>query len=200
IALGLWLGMMALFRRGGVGGALASLNAREPNQADLKELQLADVVQEMAIAAGLPAPKLMLLDSSGANAAAIGTSAHDARIVISRRLIDDLDRDQMQALLASLVASIGNGDLSIAFTVTSVSETCALIITMITSPFGKQSRGVVWRIIRHTFSRSTGGTRAGEAAEVAGMLSDTIDTDSSDIDRFFNQPNPGLFRKFFRLI
>ena len=56
IAFGLWLGMMVMFRRGGVGGALASLKAREPNQADLKELQLANVVQEMAIAAGLPAP------------------------------------------------------------------------------------------------------------------------------------------------
>ena len=76
IAFGLWVGMMVMFRRGGVGGALASLKAREPNQADLKELQLANVVQEMAIAAGLPAPKLMLVDSPGANAAAIGTSAN----------------------------------------------------------------------------------------------------------------------------
>src|SRR5262249_36592857 len=159
-----------------------------------------DGVGEMAIAAGLPAPKLMLLDSPGANAAAIGTSPQDARIVISRRLIDDLDRDQMQALLASLVASVGNGDLSIAFTVTSMFETCGLIITLINSPFGKQSRGVLWRIIRYTFSRSTGDVRAAEAAEVAEMLSDTIDTDSSDIDRFFNQANPGLIRKFFRLI
>src|ERR1051325_3071175 len=51
LAFGLWLGMLLLFRRGGVGGALASLNAREPSQNDLKELQLADVAQEMAIAA-----------------------------------------------------------------------------------------------------------------------------------------------------
>src|SRR5262249_18811956 len=183
IAFGLWVGMMALFRRGGVGGAMASLNAREPNQADLKELQLADVVAEMAIAAGLPAPKLMLLDSPGANAAAIGTSPQDARIVISRRLIDDLDRDQLQALLASLVASIGNGDLGIAFTVTSVFETCGLIITLINSPFGQQSRSALWRIARYTFSRSTGDARAEEAAEVANILADTLDGDSTDIDR-----------------
>src|ERR1700756_3554032 len=50
VAFGLWFVMLALFRRGGVGGALASMNAREPNQTDLKELQLADVAQEMAIA------------------------------------------------------------------------------------------------------------------------------------------------------
>ena len=113
------------------------MNAREPNQADLKELQLADIAQEMAIAAGLPAPKIMLVDSIGANAAAVGTSPHDARIVISRRLLDDLDRDQMQAILAHLVGSIGNGDLGIAFTVTSVFETCGLLLSLINIPFGR---------------------------------------------------------------
>src|SRR5438270_7136111 len=74
VAFGLWMAVLMMFRRGGVGGALASMKAREPNPSDLEELQLADVAQEMAIAAGLPAPKLMLVDSPGANAAAIGTS------------------------------------------------------------------------------------------------------------------------------
>src|SRR5215475_8951681 len=36
-AFGLWVAMLALFRHGGVGGTLASMNARDPNQADLKE-------------------------------------------------------------------------------------------------------------------------------------------------------------------
>jgi Zn-dependent protease with chaperone function len=202
IAFGLWVGMMMLFRRGGVGGALASLNAREPNQADLKELQLADVVQEMAIAAGLPAPKLMLIDSGGANAAAIGTSAHDARIVISRRLIDDLSRDQLQALLAHMIGSIGNGDLGIAFTVTSVFETCGLLVTLINSPFGGQSRRTLWRIIRYTFRRSsTDAAKAAEADAVAGLLAGNLDVDSTDIDQFFNSPRKGgLIRKFLRLV
>ena len=202
IAFGLWLGMMALFRRRGVGGALAALNAREPNQADLKELQLADVVQEMAIAAGLPAPKLMLIDSGGANAAAIGTSAHDARIVISRRLIDDLSRDQLQALLAHMIGSIGNGDLRIAFTVTSVFETCGLLVTLINSPFGGQSRRTLWRIIRYTFGRSSSeAAKAAEADAVAGLLAGNLDLDSTDIDRFFNSPQKGgIIRKFLRLV
>jgi Zn-dependent protease with chaperone function len=196
----LWVGMLLLFRHGGVGGTLASLNAREPNQADLKELQLADVVQEMAIAAGLPAPKVMLIDSSGANAAAIGTSPQDARIVLSRRLIDDLDRDQMQALLASLVASIGNGDLRIAFNVTSVFEAAGLIVTLINAPFGKQSRSTLWRIIRYAFRRSPAGAQSADADEVAELLADTLDVNSTDIDQFFNQQNPGIIKKFFRLL
>jgi Zn-dependent protease with chaperone function len=195
----LWVGMQMLFRHGGVGGTLASLGARDPNPSDLKELQLSDVVQEMAIAAGLPAPKLMLIDSGGANAAAIGTSPHDARIVISRRLLDDLDRDQLQAILAAQVASIGNGDLSIAFTVTSVFEACGMIVTLINSPFGSQSRSTLWRVIRYAF-KGKSQDRAADAAEVAGMLTDTLDVDSTDINKFFEGQNPGLIKKFIRLL
>ncbi|HSB75012.1 MAG TPA: M48 family metalloprotease [Terriglobales bacterium] len=200
VAFGLWFGMLLLFRRGGVGGALASLNARDPNQSDLKELQLADVVQEMAIASGLPAPRVMLVDSPGANAAAIGTSPADARIVVSRRLLDDLDRDQLQALLAHLVGSVGNGDLGIAFTVTSVFETCGLLVNLINAPFGRESRGRIWRVVRYIFGGGTPEQKAAEAAAIAESLATSLDANNTDIDRYFNKNNPGLIRKFFRLV
>ena len=200
VTLVLWTGMMTLFRRGGVGGALASLNAREPNPNDLKELQLADAAQEMAIAAGLPAPKLMLVDSPGANAAAIGTSPHDARIVISRRLIDDLNRDQLQALLGHLIGSISNGDLRIAFTVTSVFETCGLLVTLINSPFGRQSQRTLWRIIRYALRRGGSPEQAAEADAVADLLAGNLDLSSTDIDNFFSRQKAGPIRKLIRLI
>ena len=200
LAFVMWMGMRMLFRHGGVGGTLASLSAREPNPADLKELQLADVVQEMAIAAGLPAPRLMLLDSAGANAAAIGTSAADARIVISRRLIDDLDRDQLQALMAHMVGSISNGDLRIAFTVTSVFEAGGLMVAMINAPFGKQSRRTLWRLLRYAFRRGPHDAQMVDAGEVGDLLADTLNTDTSDVDQFFNTRNAGLIRKFFRVL
>ena len=200
VAYGLWFAMLALFRHGGVGGTLASMNAREPNQADLKELQLADVAQEMAIAAGLPAPKIMLVDSIGANAAAVGTSMHDARIVISRRLLDDLDRDQMQAILAHLVGSIGNGDLGIAFTVTSVFETCGLLLDIINAPFGKESRSHLWRVARYMLGGGTPEKRAADAAEIAESLATSIDADTPDMDQYFKKGNPGLIKKAYRLV
>ncbi|HEV2116573.1 MAG TPA: M48 family metalloprotease [Terriglobales bacterium] len=198
IALMLWAGMLLLFRHGGVGGTLASLNAREPNQGDLKELQLADAVQEMAIAAGLPAPKVMLIDSPGANAAAIGTSAEDAHLVLCRRLLDDLNREQLQALVGHLVASVGNGDLRIAFTVTSVFETCGLIVTLINAPFGQQSRHTLWRMLGYVIRRGPG--KAAAAEEVAELLADTLEMGSTDIERFFNSSRPGMIRKFLRFI
>jgi Zn-dependent protease with chaperone function len=199
-AYGLWFAMLAMFRHGGVGGTLASMNAREPNQADLKELQLADAAQEMAIAAGLPAPKIMLADSSDANAAAVGTSAHDARIVISRRLLDDLDRDQLQAILAHLIGSIGNGDLGIAFTVTSVFETSGLLINIINAPFGKESRSQLWRVARYMLGGGTPEKRAADAAEIAEALATSVDGDTPDMAQYFKKGNPGLIKKAYRLV
>lgn len=203
IAFLLWIGVLTLFRRGGVGGTLASLNAREPNRSDVKELQLIDVVEEMAIAAGLTSPKLMLIDSPGANAAAIGTSPADARIVISRRLLDDLNRDQLEALLGQLVGSIGNGDLRVAFMVTSVFETCGLLVTLINSPFGRESRRTLWRILRYGFRRSSSQEgQAAEAEAVASLLSRSLELGKGDIDKFFDsaEQKKSLWRKFLSVI
>src|SRR6478735_461432 len=185
VAFGLWFAMLALFRHGGVGGTLASMKAREPNQADLKELQLADTAQEMAIAAGLPAPRIMLVDSIGANAAAVGTSAHDARIVISRRLLDDLDRNQLQAILAHLIGSIGNGDLGIAFMVTSVFETSGMLLNLINMPFNGESRARVWRVVRYMLSGGTPEQKAADAAAIAESLATSVDADTPDMDQYF---------------
>ena len=186
LSLVLWLGINLMFRRSGVGGALLALKAREPNQADLKELQVADIVQEMAIAAGLPAPRVMLIDAPGANAAAIGTSPEDARIVISRRLLDDLNRDELEGALAHLIASVGNGDLRIAFRITAIFEACGLLVAIINSPFGPQSRRVLWRIVRYGFGGTGGSDRAQEAAVVADVLARNLAADTNDIDRFFD--------------
>jgi Zn-dependent protease with chaperone function len=183
----LWMGVRALFRRGGVGGTLAALAAREPNRADLKELQLADVVDEMAIAAGVPSPKVMLVDSPGANAATIGTSALDARLVISRRLLDDLSRNELQAVLGHLIASIANDDLRIAFTVTSVFESCGLLVTLINAPFGKQARSSMWRVLRYALKRGTAGQAPEtEADAVAALLSGSVDPDKSESTQFLD--------------
>ena len=184
LSIALWMAVNILFRRAGVGGALLALKAREPNQTDLKELQLADVAQEMAIAAGLPSPRVMLVDGPGANAAAIGTSPDDARIVISRRLIDDLNRDQLEGVLAHLIGSIGNGDLRIAFRITSIFETCGLLVALINSPFGPRSRRVLWRIIRYGIAGSSNNPQ--EADAVADLLTRSVSLDTDDIDDFFD--------------
>lgn len=187
LSVSVWLGMNALFQRSGVGGALLALKAREPNQAELRELRLSDVVQEMAIASGLPAPEIMLIDAPAANAAVIGTSPNDARIVVSRGLLERLTRDELEGALAHLIASIGNGDLRIAFRVTSVFETYGLLLAIVNAPFGPQARRTLWRIVRFSLSRKKGSEAgAQEAAAVAALLSRGVEMDTDDIDNFFD--------------
>lgn len=198
LSVGLWLGINSLFRRAGVGGALLSLKAREPNASELKELQLADVVQEMAIAAGLPVPKLMLIDSSAANAAAIGTSLRDARIVITRGMLDRLTRDELEGALAHLVALIGNGDLKIAFRVASVFETCGLLVALINSPFGPRSRRTLWRIVRYGLRGKKDDPA--EVAAVAELLSRGAGLETDDIDELFNKTSKKTSISIFRSI
>jgi Zn-dependent protease with chaperone function len=122
-----WAAVRRLLLRGGVGGVLLGLGARDPRADDLEEQQLANVLGEMAVAAGVPPPKLRLLDGPGVSAAAVGTGLDDAAVVVSRGMLDQLDRDETQAIIGHLVASTGNGDLAIAHRIVSVHATLGLI-------------------------------------------------------------------------
>src|SRR5437588_502785 len=71
-----------------------TLGASEPRAGDLEERQLQNIIEEMAIAAGLRPPRVVLLDGDGANAALVGASDADATIVVSRGLLDTFTREE----------------------------------------------------------------------------------------------------------
>lgn len=121
----IWLGVYRVISRSGCQGILAVLAARAPRPTDFEERQLCNVVEEMALAAGLPAPQVMLVDMDIPNAAIIGNTPGDAIIVVSRRLLDDCDRNATQGTVAHLFASAGNGDLGISMMMLSVFVTLA---------------------------------------------------------------------------
>ena len=82
------------------------------NTDDLKQRILLNVVQEMAIASGTPAPPVYLLaDEPGINAFAAGFSPRDAVIGITQGTIDHLSRDQLQGVIAHEFSHIFNGDM-----------------------------------------------------------------------------------------
>ncbi len=172
----LWLGIRAMYMRAGAGGVLLTLGARPPRLEDLPEKKLVDVVEEMAVAGGVPPPKVMLLDAAAGNAAVVGSSRQDATLVVSRRLLEDLDRDEMQAVVGHLIASAGNGDLHIAMTMVSVYQAFGLLDTLVNSPFGPRSRRTLWRLLRLAFRR--GGPA--EADQVSEWLTQGLRNSSTD--------------------
>ena len=82
------------------------------NTDDLKQRKLLNVVEEMAIASGTPAPPVYLLvGEPGINAFAAGFSPRDAVIGVTQGTIDHLSRDQLQGVIAHEFSHIFNGDM-----------------------------------------------------------------------------------------
>ncbi|MER1941860.1 M48 family metallopeptidase [Castellaniella sp. FW104-16D08] len=82
------------------------------NTNDLTQRKLLNVVEEMAIACGTPAPPVYLLaDEPGINAFAAGFSPRDAVIGVTQGAIDHLSRDQLQGVIAHEFSHIFNGDM-----------------------------------------------------------------------------------------
>jgi Zn-dependent protease with chaperone function len=78
---------------------------------DPLEKRLINVVDEMSIAAGIPAPQVFVLDNEpGLNAFAAGITSNNSVIAVTRGLLDHLNRDQMQGVIGHEISHITNGD------------------------------------------------------------------------------------------
>lgn len=117
VVIAVILGAIALkwLALSGGGKAVAeSMGGRliQPNATDSAQRRIINVVEEMAIASGMPVPPVYLLaDESGINAFAAGNTPADAVIGITRGAIENLNRDQLQGVVAHEFSHIFNGDM-----------------------------------------------------------------------------------------
>jgi len=97
------------------GAAVAvSMGGREvsPQTQDFKEKRLLNVVEEMAISSGVTMPRVYVLQNErGMNAFAAGFSTKDAAVAVTRGLLDTLNREELQAVIAHEFSHILNGDM-----------------------------------------------------------------------------------------
>jgi Zn-dependent protease with chaperone function/uncharacterized tellurite resistance protein B-like protein len=89
-----------------LGGRLLNLQTR-----DEQERRVLNVVEEIAIAAGLQVPEVYLIEDPAINAFAAGYQPQDAVIGITRGCIQELDRDELQGVIAHEFSHILNGDM-----------------------------------------------------------------------------------------
>jgi Zn-dependent protease with chaperone function len=78
---------------------------------DLGQKRLLHVVEEMAIAAGVPVPPVYVLDEPGINAFAAGYAPGDAVVAVSQGCLVYLTRDELQGVVAHEFSHILNGDM-----------------------------------------------------------------------------------------
>jgi Zn-dependent protease with chaperone function len=79
---------------------------------DFNLRRLRNVVEEIAIASGVPVPKIYVLEHEAAiNAFAAGYSPSDAVVAVTRGALDRLNRDELQGVIAHEFSHILNGDM-----------------------------------------------------------------------------------------
>jgi Zn-dependent protease with chaperone function len=104
---------IAQLRKGG--SAVAEMlggRRLDASSTDLNERQLINVVEEMSIASGLPVPDIYLLDNEDTiNAFAAGFGTEDAAVGVTKGAIEQLDRDELQGVIAHEFSHIFNGDM-----------------------------------------------------------------------------------------
>lgn len=89
-----------------LGGTLISGNTKE-----LKERQLLNVVEEMAIASGVPVPLVFVLNNeNGINAFAAGLTLKDSAVAVTRGALNSLTREELQGIIGHEFSHILNGD------------------------------------------------------------------------------------------
>ena len=90
-----------------MGGTLVPPNVEDPSLQRLR-----NVVEEMAIASGVPVPDIYVLDQeSGINAFAAGYEPGDAAVAVTRGTLNLLNREELQGVIAHEFSHILNGDM-----------------------------------------------------------------------------------------
>jgi heat shock protein HtpX len=73
--------------------------------------QLFNVVEELSIAAGLPMPAIYVIDDTAPNAFATGRDPRHASVAITTGLLQKLNRDELQGVMAHELSHVGNRDI-----------------------------------------------------------------------------------------
>jgi Zn-dependent protease with chaperone function len=175
-AMLLWAALARFRRRHAATVAATAMNARELRPDDLEERQMGNIIAEMALAAGLPVPRVLLVDVPQVNAGAFGASHQDATVVVTRGLLDTLDRRETQGVAAHLIGATGNGDLWLAAAVQAVFGTLGALLTLFDLPFRRSAWTALGDLARVLTGRVTGA----EAAAVSDGLTASVTPESSE--------------------
>ena len=104
---------------------LATSGAREVTQQSAP--QLMNVVQEMALAAGVPMPKVYIIEDTAPNAFATGRDPKHASVAITTGLLEKLDREELQGVIGHELSHVRNFDIRFALLVAVLVGSIALL-------------------------------------------------------------------------
>lgn len=118
----------------------------EPGTMEPSERRVLNIVEEMAIASGVPVPPVYLIPDASINAFAAGYRAEEAVIGVTRGALAAFTRDELQGVIAHEYSHILNGDMR-------------LNIRLVAAIFGLAALAIVGRVLVQVLARSGRGVR-----------------------------------------
>jgi heat shock protein HtpX len=146
-------------------GAKAVLSSTDAVPADPNNpahKQLLNVVDEMSIASGLPRPQVFVVPDSDPNAFATGKDPEHSSIAVTQGLLDSLNREELQGVIAHEMSHVRNYDIRLMTVIAAMMGAILLL-----SDWAR--RGMFWGGGRRR-SRSSGGSTGGAIALILLVL------------------------------
>ncbi len=135
---------------GGDKAVLESTHAVPVDTRDPKQRMLDNVVEEMAIAAGVPKPAVYVIPDSDPNAFATGTGPEKSSVAVTAGLVQSLSREELQGVVAHELSHVRNYDIRVMTVVAALVGSVLLL-----SDWGR--RGLWWGGGRRRSSDEGGG-------------------------------------------
>jgi heat shock protein HtpX len=129
---------------------LDSAHAVAVDPTDPRQRLLDNVVEEMAIAGGIPKPAVYLIPDSDPNAFATGAGPERSSVAVTAGLLDALNREELQAVVSHEMAHVKNYDVRLMTVVAALVGSVLLL-----SDWGR--RGIGWGGGRRRNGRGGGG-------------------------------------------
>jgi len=118
--------------------------------------QLLNIVQEMCLASGLPMPKVAVIEDAAPNAFATGRDPRHATVAVTTGLLERMNREQLQGVLAHELAHVANRDTLVATLAVTIAGTLAILCD------------IAWRI--SFFGGSTSRRRSNDSSPAQAIL------------------------------
>jgi Zn-dependent protease with chaperone function len=195
----MWLGICRLLDRVGLEASVQALGARAPQESVLEEQRFQETLQSVSAGAGIEPPAAFVTEHRSANVALVGPSTEHAAVVVSRRLLNTCDGEEVHALAGHMVASLANGDQLVVSRIESVYLTSAILRALLNAPFGRRGAEVMLAFAR-AMVRPASTDHATRA--LSAILREWAEP-STDLTRFFERDTtrpPSVWRGALRLL
>jgi heat shock protein HtpX len=120
---------------------LAATKAKEIDYDDRKYAHLVNAVDGLSIAAGIPRPKIYVVESGEINAFATGKDPQHASVAVTTGLLENLKRDEIEGVIGHELSHIRNYDIRFALVVAVMVGIIAILSYMFRNALWAQSSG-----------------------------------------------------------